>query len=232
VLIHTGRALSKQEILRLEAYAEAVVLKEGRSGQRLLEEIRLFMQHVRRGMEGGPTREPAAQAPSDVRLAGRRLLIADDDMRTVYALSALLRSRGAQVIMADTGKAAVDLLDKHPDVDAVLMDIMMPEMDGYEAMRRIRAQPRFARLPIIALTAKAMKGERERCLTAGASDYLPKPVDSDRLLLVLATWLGVEKRAGKGSGNGGGGEVDDDAGHDSRDGQRPADGRHEPPSRN
>jgi CheY-like chemotaxis protein len=115
-------------------------------------------------------------------------------MRTVYALSALLRTKGAQVIMADNGRTALDLLDQNPDVQAVLMDVMMPEMDGYEAMRRIRQQSRFQGLPIVALTAKAMKGERERCLEAGASDYLPKPVDGDRLLAMLAACLGQARR--------------------------------------
>jgi CheY-like chemotaxis protein len=107
----------------------------------------------------------------------------------VYALSALLTSKGAEVLLADTGREAVELLGGNPDVNAVLMDIMMPEMDGYEATRRLRQDPRFRKLPIIALTAKAMKGERDRCLEAGASDYLTKPVDTDKLLQTLQTWL-------------------------------------------
>src|SRR6185436_20551148 len=101
-----------------------------------------------------------------------KIMLAEDDMRTVYALSALLRGKGADVIVADTGREALELLARHPDVDGVLMDVMMPEMDGYEAMRRLRREPRYEKLPVIALTAKAMKGERERCLEAGASDYL------------------------------------------------------------
>jgi CheY-like chemotaxis protein len=110
-------------------------------------------------------------------------------MRTVYALSALLRTKGVEVQMADTGKAALETLSKEAPFDAVIMDVMMPEMDGYEAMRRIRQEPRFGTLPVIALTAKAMKGERERCLEAGASDYLSKPVDNEELLTLLCTWL-------------------------------------------
>ncbi len=112
-------------------------------------------------------------------------------MRTVYALSAMLRSKGLDVLVADTGATAVAVLNEHPEVDAVLMDIMMPEMDGFEAIRRIRADSRFAKLLVVALTAKAMKGDRDKCLEAGATEYLPKPVDGDRLLALLATHLGT-----------------------------------------
>ncbi len=186
VVIHTGRALSKQETRELEAYAEAVVLKDGSSGERLLEEARLFVRHV-------TTQASIAQAPiatrQDLSLRGIKLLVAEDDMRTVYSLSALLRSRGADVVTAETGQEALDALATHADIRGVLMDVMMPEMDGYEAMRRLRREARFAALPVIALTAKAMKGERERCLEAGASDYLPKPIDGDQLLTTLRQWL-------------------------------------------
>jgi CheY-like chemotaxis protein len=126
-------------------------------------------------------------------LAGYKLVIAEDDMRTVYALSALLTSKGAEVLLAETGREALELLDRNPDTDAVLMDIMMPEMDGYEATRKLRADRRFRTLPVIALTAKAMKGERDRCLEAGASDYLSKPIDTDKLLEALKTWLPGER---------------------------------------
>jgi CheY-like chemotaxis protein/signal transduction histidine kinase len=185
VVIHTGRELSKQETRELEAYAEAVVLKDGSSSERLLEEIRLFIRHV---TEGTPVirSEPAR---IDISLQGIKLLLAEDDMRTVYSLSALLRSKGAEVVTAETGREALEALSKHPDIRGVLMDVMMPEMDGYEAMRQLRLDNRFARLPVIALTAKAMKGERERCLDAGASDYLPKPVDGEKLLSALRVWL-------------------------------------------
>jgi tubulin-specific chaperone A len=116
-------------------------------------------------------------------------LLAEDDMRTVYALSALLRGKGASVLVADNGREALETLALHPDVDGVLMDIMMPEMDGYEAMRRLRKDPRFAKLPVIALTARAMKGERERCVEAGATDYLAKPIDGERLLAAVSNWI-------------------------------------------
>jgi CheY-like chemotaxis protein len=188
VVIHTGRELSKQETRELEAYAEAVVLKNGSSSERLLEEIRLFIRHVTDNAPSVIAVEPATPRV-DISLRGVKLLLAEDDMRTVYSLSALLRSKGAEVVTAETGKEALEALVRHPDIRGVLMDVMMPEMDGYEAMRQLRRDQRFVRLPVIALTAKAMKGERERCLEAGASDYLPKPVDSDKLLAKLSSWL-------------------------------------------
>ena len=188
VVIHTGRALTKREARELAAYSEAVVLKDGQSAERLLEELRLFVSHVK----GGAAEMPA---PSNGRteLRGVKLLLAEDDMRTVYSLSALLRSRGAEIVTAETGLEALEALDGHADIRGVLMDVMMPEMDGYEAMRRLRQNPRWRSLPVIALTAKAMKGERERCLAAGASDYLPKPIDGDKLLSTLQQWLGNEQ---------------------------------------
>ena len=189
VIVHTGRALNKRETQQLEAYAEAVVLKEGDSAARLLEEIRLFVSHVKDTLPPRVKSQIPPAPPVDVSLSGVTLLVAEDDMRTVYALSAMLTSKGADVLVADTGQEALELLARHPNVDAVLMDIMMPVMDGYEATRKIRQSPRFRALPVIALTAKAMKGERERCLEAGASDYLTKPIDTDNLLATLTRFL-------------------------------------------
>jgi CheY-like chemotaxis protein len=189
VLVHTGRSLTRDETRRIEAYAEAIVLKDGSSSQRLLDEIRMFVQRVHDDLPRDAEPRRAPRLP-DVNLAGTKILLADDDMRTVYALSALLRGKGANVIVAETGREALDVLAQNPDVSGVLMDVMMPEMDGYEAMRRLRKEPRFAKLPVLALTAKAMKGERERCIDAGASDYLTKPVEPERLLAVLGSWLG------------------------------------------
>jgi CheY-like chemotaxis protein len=183
-VVYASRALSKAESIKLESYAAAVVLREGSSAERLRDEVRLF---ARRLKEGLATRRRAAAPlhPADMHMEGRKVLVVDDDMRTVYALSATLRAKGIDVLVADTGRAALSVLAERTDVEAVLMDIMMPEMDGYEATRRIRDQARYRDLPIIALTAKAMKDDREKCLEAGATDYLPKPIDPDRLLAVL-----------------------------------------------
>jgi CheY-like chemotaxis protein/signal transduction histidine kinase len=216
VVIHTARDLTTPEKERLEAYAQAVVLKDGHSRDRLLDEVRLFFQKLDdnpKDAEATPARpadvvttasdssatnlgaahaqpEAALQtAPREGSLRGRQILLVDDDMRTVYAVSALLRGRGADVLVGSTGREALDLLHEHPEVHAVLMDIMMPEMDGYEAMRQLRSEACFASLPVIALTAKAMKGERENCIQAGASDYLSKPVDPTALLSMLGAWL-------------------------------------------
>jgi CheY-like chemotaxis protein len=190
VIVHTGRALDKRETKQLEAYAEAVVLKEGDSAARLMEEIRLFVSHVKDSLSPR-ARSQILPAPVvvDLSLKGVTILLTEDDMRTVYALTALLTSKGATVLVADTGREALEQLARHARIDVVLMDIMMPEMDGYEATRQLRRNPRFRNLPVIALTAKAMKGERERCLEAGASDYVSKPIDSDKLLQTLRAWL-------------------------------------------
>jgi len=156
--------------------------------ERVVDEVRLFVRRLKEGL--GPRRTASMLSqPTSVRLEGRKILVADDDMRTVYALSAILRAKGAEVFVADTGRAALKALGEHPDIAAVLMDIMMPEMDGYEAIKRIRKEARFEKLPVIALTAKAMKDDRERCLEVGASDYLPKPIDPERLLSMIHSRL-------------------------------------------
>jgi CheY-like chemotaxis protein len=185
VVVYTARSLSRAETMSIEAYTEAIVLKDGSSAERLLDEVRLFVRRLT-GARSAERAGPAPVTPVDGRLEGRRVLLADDDMRTAYALSAALRAKGMDVVVADNGKAAVEALEGQPAFAAVLMDIMMPEMDGYEAMRRIRADGRFGALPIVALTAKAMKGDEEKCLDAGATYYLPKPVDADRLISLLA----------------------------------------------
>jgi CheY-like chemotaxis protein/signal transduction histidine kinase/HAMP domain-containing protein len=195
VVVHTGRTLTREETRRIEAYAEAVVLKDGNAAERLVDEVRLFVQHVNAESDGSRP-ETASEPLPDVSLEGIRILLADDDMRTAYALSALLRGKGAEVIVAETGKEALERLRAGPDVSLILMDMMMPEMDGYEALRNLRADPRFAHVPAIALTAKVMKDERERCLAAGASDYLAKPVTPARLLTTVREWVQTKARNG------------------------------------
>jgi len=159
------------------------------SPERLLDETALFLHRVVTDLP------PAKQAllerlhRSDDDLVGRKVLVVDDDVRNLFALSSVLERRGMQVLNAGTGYEAIELLEKSPDVAIVLMDVMMPEMDGYQTMQEIRLRPRFRRLPIVALTAKAMKGDRERCLDAGASDYLAKPVNTEQLLSALRLWL-------------------------------------------
>jgi CheY-like chemotaxis protein len=188
VVVHTGRALTREETRRIEAYAEAVVLKDGNAADRLLDEVRLFVQHVNADADASRPEIGSDPLP-EISLEGVRILLADDDMRTAYALSALLRGKGAEVLVAETGKEALERLRAEPGVRLILMDMMMPEMDGYETLRQLRADPRLSHLPAIALTAKAMKDERERCLAAGANDYLAKPVTPSRLLMTVREWL-------------------------------------------
>ncbi len=193
VVVYTARSLSREEASRLEAFTDAVVVKDGPSAERLLDEVRLFVRKLKEHPEG-LSASPLADS-ARMRLDERQILIVDDDMRTVYALSATLRARGAEVLVAEDGKAAIELLGSGRGVDAVLVDIMMPEMDGYETMRRLRKDGRLDKVPIIALTAKAMGSDRERCLEAGATDYLPKPVDADRLVAMLHSHLTMEAHA-------------------------------------
>ncbi len=183
VVVYSARELTREESLRLREYTDSIVIKGSQSPSRLLDEVSLFLHAVRRPASGVT---PTAAAPSD--LSGREVLLVDDDMRNVFALSKALRAHGLTVVAAQDGRKALTQLEQHPQVDWVLMDIMMPEMDGYETTREIRKNPRWAELPIIALTAKAMKGDREKCLAAGASDYLSKPIDVDKLLSVMRAW--------------------------------------------
>jgi CheY-like chemotaxis protein/signal transduction histidine kinase len=192
VVVYTGRALSRQETQRLEAYTEAVVLKDDVGAARVLDEIRAFAQTLKDVQRAKPVLRSGGIA-RDLWLEGRKILVADDDMRTVYALSALLRAKGAEVVVADTGRAALQALAEHTDVDIVLLDLMMPELDGYQTLALLRSDERFAHLPVIVLTAKAMKNEREKCLDAGANEYLPKPIESDRLFDLLHAFLSEAK---------------------------------------
>jgi CheY-like chemotaxis protein len=189
VVVHTARDLTREEAERLRRHAESVIIKGVKSEERLLDETSLFLHRVVEELPERHRKMIASLHDRDAMFSGKQVLLVDDDMRNTFALAKLLRERGMTVHIASDGLQALALLDEHPETEAVLMDVMMPELDGYEATRRIRAQERFARLPVIALTAKAMQDDRARCMAAGASDYLSKPVDLDRLLSMLRVWL-------------------------------------------
>jgi HAMP domain-containing protein/CheY-like chemotaxis protein len=189
VVVFTGRELSAEEDARLRELARSVVVKGVESPDRLLDETALFLHRVVGSLPPHKQQMLERLHRSDEFLAGKPVLVVDDDVRNIFALSSVLERRGMTVLSATTGREAIDILESAPALSIVLMDIMMPEMDGFQTMRAIRQKPHFRRLPIVALTAKAMKGDRERCLDAGASDYLAKPVDTEQLLSTLRTWL-------------------------------------------
>jgi CheY-like chemotaxis protein len=189
VVVFTGKDLSPEEDARLHSLARSVVVKDVESPERLLDETALFLHRVVSDLPPEKQRMLDRLHRSDEALVGRRVLVVDDDVRNIFALSSVLERRGMSVLTAGTGREAIATLESTPEIAIVLMDIMMPEMDGYETMQVIRQNPEFHRLPIIALTAKAMKGDREKCLEAGASEYMAKPVNTDQLLSGLRTWL-------------------------------------------
>jgi CheY-like chemotaxis protein/putative methionine-R-sulfoxide reductase with GAF domain len=189
VIIHTGRELTHEDEKKLHHYAESIIIKGAKSPERLLNEVSLFLHLVENSLDPGKQRMIRSALDNEAVLAGKKILIVDDDMRNIFSLSSALAEKDIIIFEAENGCEAINRLNEFPDVDLVLMDIMMPEMNGFEAMRTIRKDPRFEHLPIIALTAKAMKGDREECLAAGASDYIPKPVDMDKLFSLLRVWL-------------------------------------------
>ena len=189
VVVFTGRELSPEEDAQLHTMARSVVVKGVESPERLLDETALFLHRVVTDLPPDKQRMLERLRNSDENLHGRKALLVDDDARNIFALSSVLERRGMDVLTATTGREAISLLEADRGISIVLMDIMMPEMDGYETMQAIRSDPSLRRLPIIALTAKAMKGDRERCLEAGASDYLAKPVNTEQLLSSLRIWL-------------------------------------------
>jgi CheY-like chemotaxis protein len=189
VVVFTGRELSPEEDAQLHTMARSVVVKGVESPERLLDETALFLHRVVSDMPADKQRMLEKLHSSDENLVGQKVLLVDDDARNIFALSSVLERRGMEVLTATTGREAIDLVQSTPGIAICLMDIMMPEMDGYQTMAVIRANPAFRRLPIIALTAKAMKGDREKCLEAGASDYLAKPVNTEQLLSALRIWL-------------------------------------------
>ncbi|HEV2991717.1 MAG TPA: response regulator, partial [Candidatus Angelobacter sp.] len=189
VVVFTGKELSPDEDARLHTLARSVVVKDVESPERLLDETALFLHRVVADLPAEKQRMLDRLHRSDDALVGKKVLVVDDDVRNIFALSSVLERRGMEVLTAGTGREAIAKIESTPDLAIVLMDIMMPEMDGYETMQVIRQNPALRRLPIIALTAKAMKGDREKCLEAGASEYLAKPVNTEQLLSALRMWL-------------------------------------------
>ncbi len=194
VIVYTGRALSRDEEQQLRRFSKSIIVKDARSPERLLDEVTLFLHQVESELSPEHRRMLEAARSRDSTLEGRTVLIVEDDVRNVFALTSILESTGIKLQIARNGREALEALDRaeatgDPAIDLVLMDIMMPEMDGYTAMREIRVRPAWRRLPIIALTAKAMKDDQEKCLAAGANDYIAKPLDVEKLLSLVRVWM-------------------------------------------
>lgn len=189
IIIYTGKDLDKQEETRLRKYAESIIIKDVKSPERLLDETTLFLHRVEADLPEDKRRILQKLHNKEELFEGKKILLVDDDVRNVFALSSVLEGYRMNVIYAENGREAIEVLQENRDIDLVLMDMMMPEMDGYEAMRQIRQMPEFSKLPIIALTAKAMKDDRFKCIEAGASDYVKKPIQTDQLLSLMRVWL-------------------------------------------
>jgi len=189
VIVYTGRDLSQQESALVQDYAEMIVLKDARSPARLLEEATLFLHLVESELPAEKKRMLQRIHDREAVFQGKKILLVDDDMRNVYAITNILEEKGMQVVIGKNGREGIEKLKADPEIDLVLMDIMMPVMDGYEATRQIRSMDAYRKLPIIALTAKAMKGDKALCIEAGANDYLAKPFETEKLLSMLRVWL-------------------------------------------
>ncbi len=189
IVIYTAQELNRKEVTKLKKYAKTIVIKDARSPERLLDETALFLHRSHASLPELQRKMLEDIHAQDGGLAGRKVLIVDDDLRNIFALSSLLERQQMQVSFAENGRDGIEVLEKDPSIEIVLMDIMMPEMDGYDTMRAIRRIPKFKSLPIITLTAKAMKGDRDKCIAAGASDYITKPVDVAQLLSLMRVWL-------------------------------------------
>jgi CheY-like chemotaxis protein len=189
IIVYTGRELTEEEETQLKRVTESIIIKNARSPEHLLDETTLFLHRVESNLPEPKQKMLKQVQLEDPVLAGRKVLIVDDDARNIFAIASVLERHKMQVVFAENGKKGIEVLHSTPDVDVVLMDVMMPEMDGYETTRALRELPQFKTLPIIALTAKAMKGDREKCIDAGASDYITKPVATDRLLSLLRVWM-------------------------------------------
>ncbi|AFY46865.1 signal transduction histidine kinase [Nostoc sp. PCC 7524] len=189
IIVYTGREISKAQETELRRIAETIIIKDVRSPERLLDETALFLHRVQANLPASQRQIIEQLHSQDDLLAGKKVLIVDDDVRNIFALTSMLERYQMQVIYAENGREGLQLLESQPDIDVVLMDIMMPEMDGYETMQLIRLQEQFQSLPMIALTAKAMPGDRDQCIAAGASDYIAKPVETTQLISLLRVWL-------------------------------------------
>jgi CheY-like chemotaxis protein/CHASE3 domain sensor protein len=189
VIVYTGRNLTRDEEAELHRYSRSIIIKGARSPERLLDEVTLFLHKVEAELSSERQGMLKAARGRDRIFEGRTILLVDDDVRNIFALTSALEQRGAVVEIGRNGREALEKLEQAPEIDLILMDVMMPEMDGLEATRRLRADRRFQKLPVIAITAKAMKDDREQCLAAGASDYLAKPVDLERLFSLLRVWM-------------------------------------------
>ncbi len=189
VIVHTGQDLSHEEQLELERCAETIIVKDARSPDRLLDEVTLFLHRAEDQMPTEKRRMLESLHSQEAVFQGKKILVVDDDVRNIFALTSALEAHGMEVFFAENGAEGLEALERHPDIDLVLMDVMMPGMDGYAATRAIRQMPQFAQLPIIALTAKAMKGDRDKSIESGASDYITKPVVLEQLLSLMRLWL-------------------------------------------
>ena len=193
VIIYTGRELTEEEERELRKYTDSIIIKTAKSYERLTDETSLFLHQMYHGeAEQKPRSAPPKPLQADGNLSGKKILIVDDDVKNVFVLASALENHGATVVDAKNGQVAIEVLNQEPDFDLVLMDVMMPVMDGYTAIRQIRKDKRFERLPIIAITAKALKEDRQKCIQAGADDYLSKPVDYDGLIRLVKAWIEKE----------------------------------------
>lgn len=189
VIMYSEGDLSEADESTIARHSEKMAVHTVRSPERLLDETVLFLHRVEANLPEEQREILKMVHDKESILAGKKILVTDDDMRNVFAISSALEEKGVEIIVAKNGRESLTQLDAYPDIDLVLMDIMMPEMDGYEAMTEIRKREEFKKLPVIALTAKAMKGDRQKCIEAGASDYLPKPIDLEKLTSMLRVWL-------------------------------------------
>ncbi len=189
VIIHSGRDLSHEDERKLRRYAESIIIKGAKSPERLLNEVTLFLHLVESNLHPNKQRMIRTAIDKEAMLEGRKVLLVDDDMRNIFSLSSVLAEKHMVVIEAENGREALARLEQHEDIGIILMDIMMPEMDGYAAMREIRKNPRLVNIPIIAMTAKALRGDQEKCMAAGASDYIAKPIEVDKLLSLIRVWI-------------------------------------------